>query len=969
MNGPLYLTTTCNRKTKHWYYLLLVWTALVLHCSLSAQDIEVPAVFHIAHPRLPGGSNDKANLQRLVQEESWAKDSYQQLKQSVDPYVTRHQTDTAWIVSRLQMYWKTHATDVFIKGGVYDHAEGYAPVPTVRFTGTRDAVSVYAAPEIEDIQPCMDDPRGLLYVNTSLPGKPLEWAPQARTGRVVEAINRQLMNMAQTAAFVYWISGEEKYARFAFDLFNAYMNGMYYRKEPYDLNHSHNQTLVGLSSFEVIHEDILNELAGCYDFLYNYIKTKAAAQIPLYDACLKKWADLILKNGVPFNNWDLIEARFVMTIALLLQNDADYSDGKGMHYYLDFILNRNMTRQWSLRRLVQYGYDAHTGIWAECPGYSMNVVNDFMSFVSMFDRILHIDLFKQLPVLQKAVLGTAQYMFPNGYIAGFGDTHYTPLATTAIRQAVENAQKNHKPGQEALFTAMLKMVDSLNAANAVAEGVTPGSTHSSTGSGIAALLNRSSFRLSPALPAGNPVDCMSASFYAPNVSFLVQRNGLDYANGLMVTQSGSLGNHAHANGISIELYGKGIVLAPDGGIGTSYFQPDYAEYYAQFPAHNTVVVDGISAYPVMKSNHGYAVKSCYPLPSADKNIFPLVNFADLYFLEPETNAGQNRLTGIIRTSDSSGYYVDIFRSARKDQRDKRHDYFYHNLGQQLVLTDPDDHPLQLQPTTQLSFADGDQFGYDYLWNKQSVQPARDIKATYHLAIPGRKEVQMHVWMKGEAGREIFSVKAPPSKAFRNSMIPDSIASLPLLTLVSRQTGEAWSHPFVAVYEPSVEASASVKAVHYFNPDDAAVNNFTGIAVQNKTGSTEYIFATPNSLQTIRYRDKQFSGTYAVISEDTTGVHYLFLGNGSRLSKGGYCIAALKGVTAAGIVHAGNGWFVHAEKPIRLSLPIAAIQGKSKLLLKTAGQAIRISGKKARINNAIVMQFMLPALPYTKMIFQ
>ena len=54
----------------------------------------------------------------------------------------------------------------------------------------------------------------------------------------------------------------------------------------------------------------------------------------------------------------------------------------------------------------------------------------------------------------------------------------------------------------------------------------------------------------------------------------------------------------------MELYGKGLPLGPDAGIGlTLYSGQDYLEYYSQFPAHNTVCVDGISAYPVMKSNH------------------------------------------------------------------------------------------------------------------------------------------------------------------------------------------------------------------------------------------------------------------------------------------------------------------------------------------------------------------------------
>ena len=81
----------------------------------------------------------------------------------------------------------------------------------------------------------------------------------------------------------------------------------------------------------------------------------------------------------------------------------------------------------------------------------------------------------------------------------------------------------------------------------------------------------------------------------------------------MISLNASKGNHMHANGISMELYGKGLPLGPDAGIGlTLYSGQDYLEYYSQFPAHNTVCVDGISAYPVMKSNHAFKLLNCYP---------------------------------------------------------------------------------------------------------------------------------------------------------------------------------------------------------------------------------------------------------------------------------------------------------------------------------------------------------------------
>ncbi|WP_315821587.1 hypothetical protein [Paraflavitalea speifideaquila] len=429
--------------------------------SAVAQDIPLPASYAQEHPRLSVNKSDKERINAAIRS-GGGEEAFTRMKAGIDAYVTRHQTDSAWILSRLQMYWKTKATEVYIKGGVYDHAEGEAPVPTVKFPGTRDNVTVYAAPKLEDMQPYVDDPRGVYLVNRSKPGQPLEWTDISKTGRVIENINTGIMGMAHNAALIYFISGEEKYARFAFDLFDTYMTGMYYRTTPKDLTHGHHETIAGLSTFEVIQESsLLGHLIGIYDYLYDYCKAKTPGKTDLFATVLRRWADVQINHGVAFNNWDLIEARNIINIASVLEDDKQYSDGKGRQYYLNFVLNKNAERQWSVRKLLQ-GYDPATGLWNECPGYSLNVLRDFTELVALFDRQFNHDVLPGMSVLEKAVPASAQYLFPNGFFTSFGDTYYGRLSTGAAWPLVANAQQHGKAMQETALTRYIKTIDAFN---------------------------------------------------------------------------------------------------------------------------------------------------------------------------------------------------------------------------------------------------------------------------------------------------------------------------------------------------------------------------------------------------------------------------------------------------------------------------------------------------------------------------
>ena len=852
-------------------FLSLVFSLVV--CLISSAKTVTNETLNTDHPRYLTTEKEKKETLNLINKEKWAKDVFDGLTSRVEKYSSK---GPEWLTSRLQMYWKSHATDVYIRGEYYDHAGGEkAPAPTVMYTGARSHATIYRRPKLEDITPYHEDTKGMYLANTSLNGEPLEWVSISKTGRMIESINSEIMGIARDAAFLWWLTGKEEYASMAASVFDTYMTGIYYRNVPIDLNNGHQQTLVGMSSFEVIHEDIIKSLVPLYDFLYKYLREKKPEKMDIYASAFKKWADNIIANGVPHNNWNLMQARFVMDIALILENNALYADGKGREYYIDYIINQSSIRQWSLKRLAEYGYDSNTGIWAECPGYSSVVVGDYAQFVTLFDRNLGHDLTKDIPVISKAVSAMPQYLFPNMMQVGFGDTHPSYLRTDIFKYMIANAQQHGKKDEEEHFTRMLKLFD-------------PNAEKVSAGQGkmpiaVTSFFSDKPLKLNPKTEAGKIDDYVTPSFYAPNVSWLVQRNGMDKENSLMISLNGSDGNHMHANGIGMELYGKGLPLAPDAGIGTmGYSGLDYLEYYSQFPSHNTVCVDGISSYPVMKSNHAFKVKNLYP-ESGVKVPYQPVSYSEVYFREPESYSDQTRLNGIINTSDSTGYYVDIFRSRKVEGGDKMHDYFYHNMGQVMILKAADGTDLNLQPTQELAFAGAHLYAYSYIYDKKSAQTDKNIKAEYTINMPDKNDITMNMWMKGEKDREVFSALSPMTEGIsRIKGMPYDIKKQPTLTFVARQKGEAWTRPFVSIFEPVTKSSPSaISSVEYpLVISDGQSNSNIAVVVNLKDGRKDLILSSDTNAYLCKSENVETKSTYSVCRSKEGMPVLIFLGNGT-----------------------------------------------------------------------------------------
>ncbi|MGJ8738882.1 hypothetical protein, partial [Zobellia laminariae] len=217
------------------------------------------------HPRIYVTNQEKEAFVESVENVEWKKELVDKKRKRLEKYMTYWENDPEWLVSRLQMNWNTKHTKVFLKGGDFSHSEGKAPVATVRYSGTRDWATDYERPKLEDVQPYLDDPRGL-YLKHKKTGK-MEWVHPSKSGFAIDKINEQIMELVSYAAFLYWFTGDQKYADFAAPVFFTYMEGMYYRDAPIDLEKSEQANISGLATFEVIHEGIVVSLVTTYDFL------------------------------------------------------------------------------------------------------------------------------------------------------------------------------------------------------------------------------------------------------------------------------------------------------------------------------------------------------------------------------------------------------------------------------------------------------------------------------------------------------------------------------------------------------------------------------------------------------------------------------------------------------------------------------------------------------------------------------
>lgn len=811
-------------------------------------------LFGYAHLRADGGgrllpAGARTAVLEKIEQEQWAADIVGNLREEVDHYVAQEKETPHYVASRLFMHWQSRATTTLILARAWAGAEGTAPVPTPHFDGARDWATAYKPLPLDKLKP-YNEQNGKLWMEKA--NGQGEWADPGKTGKLIGDTNTKIMRLAANAALLFWLTEDEAYAQMAADVLWTYVKGFSYTTPPRFLKIDRNGAKdLGATSFETIRDSVLPQIAITYSFLYPYLKTKQDYDVRLIQAQMKRMADRIIEGGQRTNNWNTKQNLLLLHAALALDDNNTFEDGKGRDYYIDIILNADLTNQEGIKATIANGFDKNTGVWPEPPGYSFDTTRDILYIACLLNaqkgEIMPLEKMVEMFFAQRA------FLYPNYNAIGLGDTTQCridagtaeillSLAINEKNQAeivklanfIQNELNggNYKRGQNKTWEALLYYIPNLKP------------YCSADGQGLA--LDRVSF--------------------VESLNVLIQRNvGRDSRHSLAAALMGNKARHTHMNGLAMELYGAGVILGADPGRGSSYWQPDHINYYYRAAAHNTVIPNG-----TIEEKQPMKIAMCEPT-AGDPGVSPNISIMAGSIAYDKPGAKQKRLVATIRISDRNGFFLDIFRSKCENGENEYHDYLYHNIGNLLMMRDENNKYLKQERSSLL--AAGDQ-SYQFFKNETSVDYNKNFRGTFTLKMDDSSSRAMEMWMLGSKNqRKLFSVNAPPCRAAADTL--PYMLERPMPTVIVRQDGEAWDMPFVAIYEPknkAIDLTSGVRSVQRIVMQEAA-SSTVGCKIEGRESSrNSYSVYLLNSEQR---RQKQivndlfhFQGEFcAVINKD------------------------------------------------------------------------------------------------------
>lgn len=807
------------------------------------------SVFSQEHPHILVTDDQKQDILNLIQQQPWAKSVYERIKKDVDPYVDRHQADSTWILDRYLMNrvpGKRFTHFISDKSGTeLIGYEGDAPVPTVRVSPHKRLPvtpqgQAYRFPTIDELIP--NDTATTMNLFNPDTKQYDRVNPQSYVG----GVNSKINDLAYKSSVLYWLTSDEKYAKFSADILNQWGRGAYYQ-QPIE-----GPGRTGFLNIQTLGDDASKALILAYDFVYPYMKRKGY-DLSYYDTVFDKIAATLAFRGYVDNNWYAAESSTMVAAALAIQ------DEKKRAYYLDFYLKRDTVRngygQLGMPSTVKRWFTSD-GHWKEPGGYHNYPVARLIESAFMLENNGY-KVFQKYPILLKAAYVMLKYSYPDLTASSFGDTGRPRQDYYCLEIGIKMAEHYQLP----ILKDLLQVMDLFRARN----------LYDRATAGVTGLLC-----YSPTVPEGSLAsgeELWKRTGKLDFASFYLQRNGTSLENGLMCILQGATYNHNHCNGMAMELYGKGTVMGADPGCGLTYEHPLHVGYYAQWAAHNTIVSGGSSSSVSPFTGGGGvkrigAVKLAGMEPLADSDaISEDYSFIQGKYEDISTKTQQERLLSLIRVDSLHGYYLDIYYSDNKISND----YLYHNIGDTVSFYTPKRKEIPVSAIDSYPLVGEDFPGLRYFKSVSSTGIySQPIVAVFPMESTSK---QMNMWMPASPAKSYYTAWAPPTIS---AITPYNKKPTPVVAI--RMEQEAESNPFVVVYEPTDQGmdKGCIRSVEQFG-----LGNKQLVVRLDLKGDKKQTIFKGNGTDSCCWKSYAFKGVYGIVTEDADQTK-MYLGEGKLL---------------------------------------------------------------------------------------
>ncbi|MCP4044764.1 MAG: hypothetical protein GY732_02100 [Gammaproteobacteria bacterium] len=702
---------------------------------------------------------------------------------------------------------------------------------------------------------------------------------------------------------MFYLTGKENYAQCAADILFTFVNALPQIEPNREYTTNGGWLYQGNHLREV--RIVSAQIPIIYDFVQPWLKKGGKA----YDLASGELRDfdfealqdifrtyiwLALNHGLYDSNWPALESPGLVHNILGLDDAQERADT--LPYYLTRDTEHKFEHwsrgQPSLERIAKK-FKNPGDVWPESLGYSVHVASNLVYVMTLFDRLYpDLGLGKRYRNIPAALTSFYDLRFPNGDTPYIGDgSRRQHVSFHTYEKALQLAVLNNNTDQAGMFGDLLtaSMADGQYDRAALAPK-NYGWSHYLTPLQLLWFLDD---------PDGDPLSDAAPPHprtnHLPHAGMYIQRNVSKtepVTGSLMAYVAGGSYIHGHASGMEMELYGQGHVLGINNG-NAKYGTAIHENYYRLFAAKNTVISNGASA-----SSGGWIELgvntvnkvAMEPEPNqaavSPNHSFSTTSFYDEFnLLAP---AEQQRTIALVKLSDTSGFYLDVFR-ARSDTPKQFHDYLYHNVGDTLSIQSGGK-PLQMTDDPERFGAPAgmswDVFEGSYQhpgWHyfddvKTGKQTDGAYEAVFAATELGDTPIHMRALIPGGLETEMTQVNGPPTKG-----APEGYRQKPLPAFVMRHQGDAWDNPFVAVYE-SYGDKPSVQSVERLMSGDV----FKGVKVTSTVDGrdmTHYILLQegPDDV----YRDAAmgiaFQGHFGVVTVDgADALSDIYIGSGHHL---------------------------------------------------------------------------------------